>query len=121
MTSILVAEDEPHILLLIQRKLESAGYQVITTSNGNDAMRLALGSRPDLLLLDIMLPGSEGLEVCRQVKSTYGLKAPPVIFISALGQQIDVEAGIAAGADDYIIKPFSPRVLLERVEAVLNR
>ncbi|NLX11301.1 MAG: response regulator transcription factor [Chloroflexi bacterium] len=119
MSRILVAEDEPHILLLIQRKLESAGYEVIPSTNGEDAMKLALSDKPDLLLLDIMLPGCEGLEICRVVKATYGHQAPPVILLSALGQQIDVEAGMAAGADDYIIKPFSPRQLLERVQSAL--
>ncbi len=120
MKRILVAEDEVHILLLIQRKLESAGYTVITTENGSDALRMALNDRPDLLLLDIMLPGREGLDICRDVKSAYGQEAPPVILISARGQQVDVEAGLDAGADDYIIKPFSPRLLLERVEEVLG-
>jgi two-component system alkaline phosphatase synthesis response regulator PhoP len=119
MSLILVAEDEPHILLLIQRKLEAAGYTVITTTNGDDALKLALQEKPDLLLLDIMLPGREGLEICREVKQALGQDAPPVILISALGQQIDVEAGIAAGADDYIIKPFSPRLLLEHIQAAL--
>ncbi len=121
MTRILVAEDEPHILLLIQRKLENAGYRVTTATNGNDALDLALRERHDLLLLDILMPGREGLEICKEVKDVYGESAPPVIIISALGQQIDVEAGISAGADDYIIKPFSPRALLERVEAALYR
>jgi DNA-binding response OmpR family regulator len=119
MVNILIAEDEPHILLLIQRKLESAGYVVTTTTDGNEALSLALEHRPDLLLLDILLPGREGLEVCREVKAAYGDEAPPIILISALGQQIDVETGLEAGADDYIIKPFSPRLLLERIEAVL--
>lgn len=121
MGRILVAEDEPHILLLIQRKLETAGHTVLTATNGNDALQVALDDKPDLLLLDIMLPGREGLDVCRIVKTNFGEKAPPVILISALGQQLDVEAGINAGADDYIIKPFSPRVLLERVEKALYR
>jgi two-component system alkaline phosphatase synthesis response regulator PhoP len=119
MIHILVAEDEPHILLLIQRKLESAGYAVTTTTDGNEALDLALELRPDLLLLDILLPGREGLEICREVKTAFGSDSPPIILISALGQQIDVEAGLEAGADDYIIKPFSPRLLLERIEAVL--
>ena len=119
MSVILVAEDEPHILLLIQRKLEAAGYTVLTTTNGDDALKMALQERPDLLLLDIMLPGREGLEICREVKQSLGKDAPPVILISALGQQIDVEAGIAAGADDYIIKPFSPRLLLEHIQSAL--
>lgn len=121
MSRILVAEDEPHILLLIQRKLETAGHTVATATNGDDALEMALRDRPDLLLLDILMPGREGLDVCKEVKTAYGDSAPPVIIISALGQQLDVEAGISTGADDYIIKPFSPRALLERVEAALYR
>ena len=119
MGHILVAEDELHILLLIQRKLESAGYSVITTGDGATALDMALNQRPDLLLLDIMLPGKDGLEVCQTVKQAYGADAPGVILISARGQQSDVEAGIDAGADDFIIKPFSPRALLERVQVLL--
>lgn len=121
MNRILVAEDEPHILLLIKRKLEASGYRVTAAEHGDEALALALTDRPDLLLLDIMLPGTEGLEICRQVKAHYAPDAPPVILVSALGQQIDVEAGMSAGADDYIIKPFSPRVLLERIEHHLAR
>ena len=120
MKRILVAEDEPHLLLLIQRKLEAAGFEVISTANGNDALALALDSAPDLMLLDIMLPGKDGLEVCETVKSALEKNAPPVILISARGQHFDVQAGRAAGADDYIIKPFSPRALVERVQAALH-
>jgi two-component system alkaline phosphatase synthesis response regulator PhoP len=120
MKRILVAEDESHILLLIQRKLESAGYVVHTASDGNDALKLALQEKHDLLLLDVMLPGREGLDICREVKAALGDEAPPVILMSARGQQLDVEAGRKAGADDYIIKPFSPRQLLEHVEAALG-
>jgi two-component system alkaline phosphatase synthesis response regulator PhoP len=120
MSHILVAEDEPHILILIQRKLEGAGYEVRTASDGNEALEMALETRPDLLLLDVMLPGREGLEICREVKTAYGNDSPPIILMSARGQQIDVEAGIDAGADDYIIKPFSPRLLLERIESALS-
>jgi DNA-binding response OmpR family regulator len=120
MSRILVAEDELHILLLIQRILESAGYTVIATGDGNKALELALKEKPDLLLLDIMLPGREGLEICREVKASLGSEAPPVILISARGQQVDVETGLNAGADDYVIKPFSPRLLLERLQAALK-
>lgn len=120
MKCILVAEDEQHILLLIQRKLESAGYVVHTTGNGNDALQSALQGGYDLLLLDVMLPERDGLEICRIVKTTLGNEAPPVILMSARGQQTDVKAGQDAGADDYIIKPFSPRQLLDQIEAVLG-
>lgn len=120
MSHILVAEDELHILLLIQRKLVAAGYQVITTGDGNKALEIALDQQPDLLLLDVMLPGREGLDICREVKAAFGASAPPVILISARGQQVDVETGLEAGADDYIIKPFSPRMLLERVQTYVT-
>jgi DNA-binding response OmpR family regulator len=120
MAHVLIVEDEMHILLLIQRKLESAGYTVSTSANGDEALRMALENKYDLLLLDVMLPGVEGLEICREVKTTLGADAPPVILMSARGQQIDVEAGRKAGADDYVIKPFSPRQLLEHVEAIFG-
>ncbi|MBN1563307.1 MAG: response regulator [Anaerolineae bacterium] len=121
MSTILVAEDEAHILLLIQRKLEALGYTVLTTANGDEALKIVLEDRPDLLILDVMLPGREGLDVCREVKTTLGDQAPPVILISALGLQRDVEKGINAGANAYIIKPFSPRTLVEHVENALRQ
>lgn len=120
MSRILVAEDELHILLLIQRKLETAGYSIIPVSDGLIALEKAMEEQPDLLLLDVMLPGMEGLDICRRVKEAFGADAPPVILISARGQQVDVEVGLEAGADDYIIKPFSPRQLLERVQSFLE-
>lgn len=120
MGQILVAEDEQHIVLLIRRKLEAAGYTIVTTGDGKQALDTALNEPVDLVLLDVMLPGMEGLDVCRQIKTTLGQDAPPVIVISARGQQVDVEAGFAAGADDYIIKPFSPRYLLERVQTFVD-
>lgn len=119
MAHILVAEDESDILLLIRRKLESAGYKVTGVANGLDVLPLTLQTRPDLVLLDIMLPGREGIDVCRDIKTQLGPQAPPVLLISARGQQFDVEAGFEAGADDYLIKPFSPRLLLERIERFL--
>lgn len=120
MRRILVAEDELHILLLIQRKLETAGYSIIAVSDGLVALEKAMEELPDLLLLDVMLPGMEGLDICRRVKQELGAEAPPIILISARGQQVDVETGLQAGADDYIIKPFSPRQLLERVQSFLG-
>ena len=86
---------------------------------GAEALDIALHEKLDLLLLDIMLPDIDGFEICRQVKDTFGEDAPPIIFVSARGQQANIEMGLAAGADDYIIKPFSPRLLLERVEDLL--
>jgi len=105
MITILVAEDEVHILRLIQRRLETAGYIVTPFENGDEALAWALEQKPDLLLLDIMLPGANGLEICRQVKRAYGNAAPPVILISARGQQADIEAGLEAGANASVRSP----------------
>lgn len=121
MSYILVAEDDPSIQLLVRRKLENAGFQVRATADGNDALAMAAAELPMLMLLDVMIPGCDGLEVCRQIKMRYGAAAPPVIIISARGQKADVDAGEEVGADDYVIKPFVPRELLEHVNAMLRR
>jgi DNA-binding response OmpR family regulator len=118
---ILIAEDDPHIQLLIQRKLETAGYKVRATPDGDEALKMALADLPRIMLLDVMLPGLTGLEICYKIKQQLGRAAPPVIIISARGQQADVDAGETAGADDYLIKPFSPRDLLDHVEKLLQR
>jgi DNA-binding response OmpR family regulator len=113
---VLVVEDDTYIQLLISRKLQSAGYIVRAMANGHDALALALREPPSILLLDVMLPDINGLEICRAVKTELGAKAPPVIILSARGQISDVQAGKAVGADDYLIKPFAPRELLARVQ-----
>jgi two-component system phosphate regulon response regulator PhoB len=120
---ILVAEDDPHIQLLVRRKLENAGYQVRTVPNGTDALRLALESEiiPRVMLIDVLLPDKNGLDICREVKARLGDAAPPVIIMSALGREADVLAGEAAGADDYLIKPFAPKQLLEHVHTYARR
>ncbi|MEP7287111.1 MAG: response regulator [Chloroflexota bacterium] len=120
MTYILVAEDDPHIQLLIQRKLEIAGYKVRTTNNGKSALELALTDTPRIVLLDIMLPEMNGLDVCHAIKKQLGVKAPPIMMISARGSQIDVNAAEQLGADDYLIKPFSLGDLLEHVQSLLR-
>jgi DNA-binding response OmpR family regulator len=121
MPYILVAEDDPYIQLLVRRKLEGAGYEVKTTPDGAEALAMVQANPPALLLLDIMLPGRSGLDVCNEVKSALGKSAPPVIIISAKGQQNDVEAAEHVGADDYLIKPFAPSELLARVQEVMRR
>ncbi len=121
MTYSLVAEDDPYIQLLVRRKLEGAGYEVRATPDGDAALSMALDCPPRLLLLDVMLPGRTGLEICQEIKARYGGDAPPIIIISARGQQSDVEAGDRAGADDYLIKPFSPKDLLDHVQEFLRR
>ena len=121
MTLILVAEDDSHIRLLILRKLEGANYKVIVCENGDEALKFALEKLPRLLLLDIMMPGLTGLQVCERVKQQLGNKAPRVIIVSARGEEADVVAAEKAGADDYLIKPFSPGEMLEHVKAVLGQ
>ncbi len=122
MSYILIAEDDRDILLLVRRKLELSGYTDIWgTPNGALALKKALEARPRLLVLDIMLPGLDGLSICRQVKAHYADHAPPIMLMSARGQQDQVDEGKAAGADEYIIKPFSPRDLLEKVEVLIRK
>lgn len=121
MTLILVAEDDSHIRLLIQRKLEGAKHTVIVCEDGDSALKLALERLPRLLLLDVMMPGLSGLQVCEQVKQLPPNKAPRVIIVSARGEEADVQAAEQAGADDYLIKPFSPAELLDRVKALLGQ
>lgn len=112
---ILIAEDDGDIQALVRRKLENAGYAVRATAYGEDAVNMAKTERPALLLLDVQLPGLNGLDICRQVKDYYGELPPPVIIISARGQQADVDAGLDAGADDYVIKPLILSELMEKV------
>lgn len=118
---ILVVDDEEHILELIRFNLEGAGFQAITATNGEDALRLCNEQQPDLILLDIMLPGIDGLEVCRKLKSEKETRLIPIIMITAKGEEIDKIVGLELGADDYITKPFSVRELLARVKALLRR
>lgn len=118
---ILVVDDEEHILELIKFNLESAGYQVVTAENGEDALRLCSEEKPDLVLLDIMLPGIDGLEVCRRLKSQKETMLIPIIMITAKGEEVDKIIGLELGADDYITKPFSIKELLARISSVLRR
>jgi len=119
--NILVVEDEEDLLELIVYNLIKEGYQVRGASSGEEALRAVQDSQPDLVLLDIMLPGINGFTVCRLLKSEVKTSAIPVIMLTAKGEEADVVAGLELGADDYITKPFSPRVLSARVRAVLRR
>ncbi len=118
---ILVVEDDPSIQLLIVRKLQTAGYTIRAFDKGKQALKVALETPPRIALLDIMLPDSSGLDLCRTLKRELGSNAPPIILISARGQSSDVNAGQAVGADDYVIKPFAPSDLLARVQRLLAR
>ncbi|MFI5911247.1 response regulator transcription factor [Dactylosporangium sp. NPDC051541] len=121
MTAILVADDDMDIRDLVAFKLEQAGYDVVAVDNGLAALTAATENPPDLVVLDVMMPGMSGIDVCRQLRQEQGTKALPIILLTARAQEGDVEVGFGAGADDYIVKPFSPRELVSRVEAVLAR
>ena len=115
---ILVVDDEKNIVELIKYNLEKEGYDVIACYDGFEAVNLARSEKPDLMILDIMLPGQGGLEVCRILRKETKI---PIIMATARGEEIDKILGLELGADDYITKPFSPRELVARVKAVLRR
>jgi two-component system phosphate regulon response regulator PhoB len=119
--TILVVDDELDIRELIEYNLTKAGYHVASAASGEECLELINRTSPDLLLLDLMLPGINGLDVCRTLKRDPGLSKIPIIMISARGEESDVVVGLELGADDYVPKPFSPRVLLARVKSVLRR
>jgi two-component system alkaline phosphatase synthesis response regulator PhoP len=116
--TILVVDDEPSVRNLLVYNLSKAQYRVLTAANGREALELARRSDPDLILLDLMLPEVDGLDVCRELRRTSRV---PVIMITALGEEVDRVVGLELGADDYVCKPFSIRELLARVKAVLRR
>lgn len=117
MSYILIAEDDRDILLIIERRLSLAGYTPIwSTGNGREALEKALSEPPRLMILDIMLPELTGLEICRQTKEAFGEQAPKVIITSARGRPTDFQEAYDVGADQYVVKPFSPRQLLDHVK-----
>lgn len=118
---ILVVDDEIYIVHILEFSLTMEGYQVLTAADGEEAMRLIEQERPDLVVLDIMMPKMDGYEVCRRLRQDEQLKGIPVILLSAKGRAVDREVGLQAGADDYITKPFSPRKLLEKIRDLLDR
>lgn len=118
---ILIIEDEEDILALVQYNLLREGYRVSCAMSGEEGLDLARSEAPDLILLDLMLPGMDGLEVCRALKKGAATAQIPVIMLTAKGEEADVVAGLELGADDYIPKPFSPRVLIARLRTVLRR
>jgi two-component system phosphate regulon response regulator PhoB len=118
---ILIVEDEEDVLELVRFNLEKAGYRVETAMTGREALDTARAVSPDLILLDLMLPEIDGLTVCKTLKKDAKTDIVPVIMLTAKGTEADIVAGLEMGADDYITKPFSPRVLMARVKAVLRR
>ena len=118
---ILVVDDEEDILELLRFNLDKEGYQVACSATGEDALAKARRESFDLIILDLMLPGIDGLEVTRKLKDEADTRRLPIVMLTAKGEESDVVAGLELGADDYITKPFSPRILLARVRAVLRR
>ncbi len=119
--TVLVVEDERDITELLRHQLVRDGYRVNCVPSGEEAVDVALSDAPDLVLLDLMLPGIDGLEVCRRLRNDMTTQNCAIVMVSAKGEEADIVAGLELGADDYITKPFSPRVLLARVKAVLRR
>ncbi|BAM04884.1 response regulator [Phycisphaera mikurensis] len=118
---ILLVEDELDLLELLRFNLEREGYDVVAAQTGAAALAAARAEALDLVLLDRMLPGMEGLEICRTLRKRTETARVPIIMLTAKGEEADVVKGLEAGADDYVTKPFSPRVLLARIRAVLRR
>jgi two-component system phosphate regulon response regulator PhoB len=118
---IFVVEDEADILEVIQYNLARDGFAVSCSRDGQDGLRRIKAESPDLVVLDLMLPGLDGLEICRRLKGDPLTRAIPVVMVTAKGEESDVVLGLGVGADDYMIKPFSPKELLARIKAVLRR
>lgn len=118
---LLLIEDEEDIAALIKLQAEMAGYRLVVEVDGLNGLRAIEKEKPDLIILDLMLPGLSGLDVCRKIKTNPDLKDIPVIMISAKSEELDVVLGLELGADDYVTKPFSPKILFSRVRAVLRR
>ena len=118
---VVIIDDDPEIQKLLRVKLERGGYLVETAMDGRAGVTKVVASHPDLMIVDVMLPVLDGLDLIREVREALGAESPVCIILSALREVDDIAAGIAAGADDYITKPFSPRELLERMTVALLR
>jgi len=118
---ILVVDDEEDILELVRHNLAREGYRIICAKTGESAINKARSEKPDLMVLDLMLPGMDGLAVARKLKSDAATHHIPIVMLTAKGEEADIVTGLELGADDYITKPFSPRVLSARVRAVIRR
>ncbi|MCW3092042.1 MAG: DNA-binding response regulator [Ferruginibacter sp.] len=118
---ILIADDEPDILEIIQFNLKAEGYEVITAKNGDEALELARKKQPDLVILDIMMPGKNGIEVCNTLRMQPSFKETLIIFLSALSDEGTEIRGLETGADDYLTKPIRPKILVSKVNALFRR
>ena len=120
-TRVLLVEDDPVILRLLEVNFELEGYEVLLAHDGAEGIEMARDQRPDLVISDIMMPNVSGIELVESLKGDESTAAIPIILLSAKAQSADVRAGMEAGADDYITKPFEPLELVDRVQALLNR
>lgn len=121
MAKILIAEDEPDIRELVAFTLRFAGHEVVTAKNGEEAVQLAGREFPDLILMDVRMPRMTGYDACRAMKANAELKDIPVVFLSAKGQDSEIQTGLEAGAEEYLLKPFAPDQLTDRVRAILSK
>ncbi len=118
---ILIVDDEQDIVELVRYNLSREGYQTITSLSGEDAISKARSKLPELIILDLMLPGLDGLEVCKMLRADNKTARIPIIMLTAKSEESDIVTGLEVGADDYVVKPFSPRVLVSRVKTILRR
>jgi two-component system alkaline phosphatase synthesis response regulator PhoP len=121
MAKILIAEDEPDIRDLVAFTLRFAGHEVISAGDGLEALRLALEEIPDLILMDVRMPRMTGYEACRQMKALPAVQHIPVVFLSAKGQDAEIQSGLEAGAVEYLLKPFAPMELVDKISDLLAR
>ena len=119
--TILLVDDEPDLVELLQYALENAGYRVLTAGDGEEALRIAEAERPDIAVLDIMMPKMDGIELTQQLRENAQLRLTPILMLTARAEEGDEIAGLDAGADDYVTKPVSPKKLVTRVKAMLRR
>lgn len=121
LAKVLVIDDEKDIVSLLRYHLEKSGFQCLEGMDGSSALRLVREHHPDLLILDLMLPGMDGLEICRQLRQDVATARLPILMLTAKAEEVDRVVGLEVGADDYVVKPFSPRELVARVRAILRR
>ncbi len=117
---ILIVDDEVYILHILDFSLGAEGYEVITAADGEEALEKARTEKPDLVVLDVMMPKVDGFEACRRLKNDPETREMPVILLTAKGREVDRKMGIEVGADDYMVKPFSPSKLIQKIESFLS-
>jgi CheY-like chemotaxis protein len=121
MTKILIAEDERDIRDLVTFSLKFGGFEVVQASNGQEAVERAQAEMPDLILMDVRMPKMTGYEACKALKAMPAMRHIPIVFLSAKGQESEIQQGVEAGAEEYILKPFAPDELTQQIKAVLDR